>query len=625
MVRRDALRLVPALWLDGAIAGIGAAALCAAFAFRGIEHAAGGSTAAVVTNLAYPLGDVLLLVLVVAGTVLLSGRRRSAWYLVAAGCAVNAAGDTFNLFHGAGAPALGSIVDAVAWPSSLLLISIAVWLPQSVVDPLAGDRTPGFLLPGAGALSALVVLLLGSLTGVSSSAIALATGTLLVTGLRLTLTLGSLRSLTAERQQQAITDQLTGLANRRRLDQVLTRFFSAGSSVRPELAFLFVDLDHFKEVNDSFGHAAGDQLLRQIGPRIRSCLSEGDLLARIGGDELVIVLFNGGEARAASIAERVSEAIREPFVLEMVTVRIGVSIGIALAGSHAGDPTGLMRCADQAMYRAKESGEWYAVYDPEIDTELDRLRLVDDLRSAIENQDLELHYQPQIDLGSGAVVAVEALLRWPHPRLGFVPPLEFLPLAEDAGLMRPLTGFVLQEALAQCADWRSQGHNLTMSINVSATNVLDVDFVKLVEGELRRHHLPADALILEITETTLISDLDRCGKVIQELRTLGCTVSIDDFGAGFTSIASLAKLAVGEVKLDRSFLTTLDQDTNSRALIEATINLAHALGLHVVAEGVEEEATLTTLANLGCDLAQGYYIARPTKAAELSLGQNLVA
>src|SRR4029077_19775699 len=169
----------------------------------------------------------------------------------------------------------------------------------------------------------LVVLLLGSLTGVSSSAIALATGTLLVTGLRLALTLGSLRSLTAERQQQAITDQLTGLANRRRLDQVLTRFFSAGSSVRPELAFLFVDLDHFKEVNDSFGHAAGDQLLRQIGPRIRSCLGEGDLLARIGGDELVIVLFNGGEARAASIAERVSEAIREPFVLEMVTVRIG--------------------------------------------------------------------------------------------------------------------------------------------------------------------------------------------------------------------------------------------------------------------------------------------------------------
>jgi diguanylate cyclase (GGDEF)-like protein len=626
MVRRDALRLVPALWLDGAIAGLGTAALCAAFAFRGIETLAGGSAAAVATNLAYPLGDVLLLGLVVAGTVLLSGKRQGAWYLVAAGCALNATGDTFNLLHGAGAPTLGSIVDAIAWPASLLLMSIAVWLPNASVDPLAETSTPGFLLPGVGAIGALSVLLLGSLNDVGSSATAFATATLLVTGVRLALTLGSLRSLTAERHQQAITDQLTGLGNRRRLDQVLTRFFSAGSSAsHPELAFLFVDLDHFKEVNDSFGHAAGDQLLRQIGPRIRSCLSEGDLLARIGGDELVIVLFNGGEARATSIAGRVSEAIREPFVLEMVTVRIGVSIGIARAGIHANDPAGLMRCADQAMYRAKESGEWYAVYDPEIDTELDRLRLADDLRSAIENAELELHYQPQIDLGSGAVVAVEALLRWPHPRLGFVPPLDFLPLAEDAGLMRPLTGFVLQEALAQCADWRSNGHNLTMSINVSATNVLDVDFVTLVESELRGHHVPADALILEITETTLISDLDRCGQVIDELRTLGCTVSIDDFGAGFTSIASLAKLAVGEVKLDRSFLTALDQDTNSRALIEATINLAHALGLHVVAEGVEEEATLTTLATLGCDLAQGYYIARPTRAAELTLGQNRVA
>jgi diguanylate cyclase (GGDEF)-like protein len=626
MVRRETLRLVPALWLDGAIAGVGAAALCAAFAFGGVEHLAGGGAAAVATNLAYPLGDVLLLTLVVAGTVLLSDRRRAAWYLVAAGCAVNAAGDTFNLFNGAGAPALGSIVDAAAWPSALLLMSIAVWLPDRAVDPLADTHTPGFLLPGAGAVCALSVLLAGSTTGMSATAIALATGTLLVTGIRLALTLGSLRSLTAERHQQAMTDQLTGLGNRRRLDQVLTRFFSAGSSVpRAELAFLFVDLDHFKEVNDSFGHAAGDQLLRQIGPRIRNCLSDGDLLVRIGGDELAIVLFNSGETRASSTARRVSEAIREPFVLEMVTVRIGVSIGIALAGLHAEDPAGLMRCADQAMYRAKESGEWYAVYDPDIDTQLDRLRLVDDLRSAIENEELELHYQPQIELGSGAVVAVEALLRWPHPRLGFVPPLDFLPLAEDAGLMRPLTGFVLQEALAQCADWRSKGHNLTMSINVSATNVLDVDFVTLVESELRRHHLPADALILEITETTLISDLDRCGQVIDQLRSLGCTVSIDDFGAGFTSIASLAKLAVGEVKLDRSFLTALDQDTNSRALIQATIDLAHALGLHVVAEGVEEEATLTTLTTLGCDLAQGYYIARPTRAAELSLGQDLVA
>jgi diguanylate cyclase len=627
MVRREALRLVPALWLDGAIAGLGAAAVCAAFAFRGVEHLAGGSAAAVATNFAYPVGDVLLLMLVVAGTVLLSGRqRRGAWFLIAAGCALNAAGDTFNLLNGAGAPALGSIVDAIAWPSSLLLLSIAVWLPEAEAEPLAETQTPGFLLPGLGAIGALLVLLFASVSGASSSAVALAAGTLLVTGVRLALTLGSLRTLTAESHQQAITDQLTGLGNRRRLSDVLSQCFSDGTCGGDYgLAFLFVDLDHFKEVNDSFGHAAGDELLRQIGPRIRRCLSERDLLARIGGDELVIILFSGGARHASEVAGRVSDAIREPFELEMVTVRIGASIGIAFPGAHAQDPRGLMRCADQAMYRAKHTGERYAVYDPAIDSRTDRLQLVDDLRSALRNEELELHYQPQIDLASGSMVAVEALLRWPHPRLGMVPPLDFLPLAEEAGLMRPLTAFVLQEALGQCADWRSRGHKLTMSINVSATNVLDVEFVSLVENELRRRRLPAEALILEITETTLIADLDRCGEVIDRLRALGCTVSIDDFGAGFTSIASLGKLAVGEVKLDRRFLTALDQDPQNVALVEATINLAHALGLHVVAEGVEQGETLKTLAGLGCDLAQGYFIARPTTAGDLPLGQSLVA
>lgn len=625
MVRREMIRMVPALWLDGGIAGLGAAALCAAFAFRSIERLAGGSAAAVATNLAYPLGDVLLLTLVVSGTVLLAQRRHGGWSLVAAGCALNAAGDTFNLFHGAGAPAVGSVVDAIAWPASLFLISIAVWLPDRRADPLAEPATPGFLLPGGGAAAALSVLLLGSLSGASPVAVALATATLLVAGLRLALSLGSLRSLTAERQLEAITDQLTRLGNRRRLDQVLSRFFAGRTAeTAGELAFLFVDLDHFKEVNDSFGHAAGDQLLRQLGPRIERSLRDGDLLLRIGGDELAIILFGSGRDGAVSAAERVAAAIREPFVLEMVTVRIGASIGIALA-SDADDPAALMHYADQAMYRAKDAGETYAVYDPTIDVEVDRLRLVDDLRAALRNDELELHYQPQLDLSSGAVVAVEALLRWPHPRLGYVPPLDFLPLAEDAGLMRPITTFVLGEALGQCSRWHSEGHKLTIAINVSATNILDVDFVALVREQLHRHRFPANALILEITETTLISDLDRCGDVIDQLRELGCTVSIDDFGAGFTSLASLGKLSVGEVKLDRSFLTTLDRQPNSRALVQATIELAHALGLHVVAEGVEELGTLNTLTSLGCDLAQGYYIGRPVAASELSLAHHLVA
>jgi diguanylate cyclase (GGDEF)-like protein len=627
MVRREAIRMVPALWLDGGIAGLGAATLCAAFAFHSIEHLTGGGAGEIATNLAYPVGDVLLLTLVVGGTVVLSGRRHAGWYLVAAGCALNGAGDTFNLLNGAGAPVLGDIVDAIAWPASLFLMSVAVWLPEGVSDPLAETSTPDFILPGAGAAGALSVLLLGSVSGVSPVAVALATATLLVAGTRLALSLASLRSLTKERQQEAVTDELTGLGNRRRLDQVLAQLYAdRAAGAAGELAFLFVDLNHFKEVNDSFGHAAGDQLLRQIGPRIQPALGDRDLLLRIGGDELAILLAGSGESRAVSIAERVSAAIREPFVLDMVTVRIGASIGIALAGGvHSDGPDALMHCADQAMYRAKDGGEAYAVYDPAIDTEVDRLQLVDDLRVALQNDELKLHYQPQVNLESGAVVAVEALLRWPHPRLGFVPPLDFLPLAEEAGLMRPVTAFVLREALSQCARWRSEGHNLAIAINVSATNVLDVDFVELVREQLHRHHLPADALILEITETTLISDLDHCGAVIDQLRKLGCTVSIDDFGAGFTSLASLSRLAVGEVKLDRSFLTTLERQPNSRALVQATIELAHALGLNVVAEGVEEAETLTTLTSLGCDLAQGYYIGKPAAATDLTLAHYRVA
>jgi hypothetical protein len=259
--------MVPALWLDGAIAGLGVTTLCAAFAFHSIAKEAGGSAVAVATNPAYPLGNVLLLALVVARTVLLTGRRRTAWYLVATGCALNAAGDTFNLFHGAGAPVLGSIVDAIAWPAALLPMSIAAWIPSVTTDPLAETATPGFLLPGAGAAGALGVLLVASFGGTSTNAVVLATGTLLMAGIRLVLTLGSLGGLTEERHEQAVTDELTGLGNRRRLDEVLGHFFAGQAlTTRGQPAFLFVDLDHFKEANDSFGHAAGDQLLRQIGP-----------------------------------------------------------------------------------------------------------------------------------------------------------------------------------------------------------------------------------------------------------------------------------------------------------------------------------------------------------------------
>jgi diguanylate cyclase (GGDEF)-like protein len=629
MVRRESTRLVPAVWLDGLVAGLGAAALSATFAFHTVLHATGVGAAAAAINLAYPIGDVLLLGLVVGGSALVGGRRQVAWHLVAAGCALNAVGDTFNLLNSAGETHLGAVIDGVAWPAALLLMSTAVWVRAAKPDVLADRPAPGFLLPALGAAAALAVLLMGTIDGREVVGIALAAATLVVAGIRLLLSAGQLRRLTDERQRQAVTDQLTGLGNRRRLAQALERFFVDEADVgvltpRP-LAFLFVDLDHFKEVNDSFGHPAGDQLLSQIGPRIQGCLAKSDLLTRIGGDELAVVLFDTGPARATRVAARISAAIAEPFVLDMVSVQIAASIGIALAPDHATSSEALMGCADQAMYRAKQGGTSFEVYDAGIDSETDRLRLVEDLRAAIAEEQFELHYQPQIDLRTGTVDAVEALLRWPHPRLGLVPPSDFLPLAERAGLMRPLTRIVLDQALAQCARWHAEGQRLSVSINVSATNVLDAEFVPLVRRRLARHGLSPETLVLEITETTVISDFERCKRVIDELRDLGCVVSIDDFGAGFTSLAHLARLAIGELKLDRTFLSALTTDEHNVTLIRATIELAHSLGLQVVAEGVEEEATLETLGRIGCDLAQGYYIGRPAPAAALALPRGVAA
>jgi diguanylate cyclase (GGDEF)-like protein len=631
LLRRESSKLVPATWLDGAVAGLGAAALCAAFAFDRILHlSGGGGVAATATNLAYPVGDVLLLAMAVGGSAVLAGGGRSTWRLVAAGCAVVAIGDTSNLFQATSSTHLGAITDGVAWPTTILLLSAAAWFGRGRSDLLAHQPAPGFLLPGLGAAGGLGILLAGSVSHVNSVAVGLAAATLAVVGVRLALSVASLRKLTEERHRQAITDQLTGLGNRRRLASVLDGFFAdhadPGTDAR-RLAFLFVDLDQFKEVNDSFGHPAGDQLLTQIGPRFQRCLGPGDLLVRIGGDELAVVLVDADDAHAAAVAIRLAHTLDEPFELDMVSVQIGASIGVAFAPDDATDPHELMRCADKAMYRCKQTGTAYEIYDTQIDAERDRLRLMDDLRTAIAENQFELHYQPEVNVRNGTISAVEALLRWPHPRLGYIPPLEFLPLAEEGGLMRPLTTLVLDQALTQCARWRVEGQNLAVAINVSATNILDADFIDIIRRQLHRHQLPPSALVVEITETTLISDFERCKRVTEELTELGCMVSIDDFGAGFTSLAYLSRLAVGELKLDRTFLSGLTGEDGMRDLdlVRATIQLAHALGLVVVAEGVEEGSTLDLLEAMGCDLAQGYHIGRPAPASAFSFRTDLAA
>ena len=631
LVRRQARDLTSAMWLDGVVAGLGAAGVCACFLFSTLVRTTGADPASVATNLAYPIGDLLLLALVVGVTAILPGRRNAQWILLAVACAINAAGDTANLLKGPGGGfGFATVFDAVAWPTAILLISLALWLPGRGKALGVAHKPPGLILPALGAASGLGILLFGSFHPVSSVALGLATATLVVVGFRFWLSVGHLRTLTHKRHRQAVTDELTGLGNRRQLFYMLNDFFADAAdptTPRRDLGLLFIDLDHFKEINDSFGHSAGDELLRQLGPRLTSSLRSTDVLVRVGGDELGVVIMDADIEYATAVARRLIAKLEEPFVLDAVSVRISASIGIATAPTDAVDSAGLLRCADLAMYRAKLSASSYEMYRKDIDDDGSRLRLVEELRGATQQGQFLLHYQPQVNLRTGDVTAVEALLRWPHPRLGLVPPLDFLPLAEEAGLMASITAWVVDEALAQSATWRAAGRDVPVSVNVSVGSLLDAQFVPSLREALARHHLPGSSLMLEITETTIINDFDGCRRVIGELRELGVGVSIDDFGAGFTSLAYLSSLAVSELKLDRSFIKGLVGATPDRdlALIRATIDLGHALGMRVVAEGVEDDATLTVLGGAGCDIAQGFFISHPMPAADLVLAPVVVS
>jgi len=626
-LRANVRKFSVASWLDGAVAGLGAAAVTATFAFKDVLHHAGGSAAGVAVNLAYPVGDVLLLGLVVGGAAIVSGKRKIPWLLLAAGYALNTVGDIFNVLGSTSH--LGEVFNDVAWPVAILLVSIAVWVRTPATKPLASEEPPGFVLPALAAASALLILFVGSLHHVGGVSLGLAVATLVIAGARSTLSLVGLRNLTEQRRRESITDQLTGLGNRRLLFELIDALAAEQADAEADarsVAFMFVDLNRFKEVNDSFGHPTGDELLRQLGARFKDSLRSSDLVVRFGGDEFAVALLDADADYAATVAARLAAELERPFALDAVRARIGAAIGIAVLPGDATNSADLVRCADLAMYRAKLAGKRFAIYQEDLDGAANRVQLVEELREAIELRQLALHYQPQVDLSTGEIGSVEALVRWNHPRLGFVPPLEFIALAEDAGLMAALTSFVLDEALAQCAAWRAGGKRLTISVNISASDLLDPAFPGLVEQLLVNHELTSDALVLEMTETTAIADFERSQDAIQKLHDLGLVVSVDDFGAGFTSLAYLGSLAVGELKLDRSFITRLAEAGEGRdlALVRATVELAHALGLRVVAEGVEDNHCLGLLTGLRCDLVQGYVISKPKPAPELELGRRML-
>jgi diguanylate cyclase (GGDEF)-like protein len=425
---------------------------------------------------------------------------------------------------------------------------------------------------------------------------------------------GRLRRQAAENEYQARHDLLTGLPNRNTFYERAGKAVDAACASGSPVAVLVIDLDRFKEVNDTLGHHAGDLLLREASKRIAAVLRASDALARLGGDEFAVLLPGVGSADfALEVAGRIARALEQPFHLKGCTVHVEASIGIAAAPEHARDVDELLQHADVAMYAAKGSPSRCEVYSAAQESDAPgHLAILGELRRALERDEFVLHYQPEADIQTGRVVGAEALVRWIHPERGVIPPNEFIPLAERTGLIKPLTAFVLDSALAQCRKWADDGLELTVAVNLSVRNLLDVGLPAAVAAMLERHGVEPGRLKLEITEGTIMADPQRAMAVLSELHEMGIRLSIDDFGTGYSSLAYLKDLPVSELKIDRTFVNDMSEASGGDAfIVRSTIDLARNLGLEVVAEGVETEAIWTQLGRLGCDMGQGYYLSRP--------------
>jgi diguanylate cyclase (GGDEF)-like protein len=489
----------------------------------------------------------------------------------------------------------------------------AVWLPEP-----AGQEGPAFNPVVLAALlafasTALTLLVVGQFVSLPPVAATLATVTFLIGMARAGATIvARLR----ETERDAVTDDLTGLGNRRRL---LQRLEHAIASSEGDVALLLIDLDGFKELNDTLGHSAGDEVLRQIGPRLQEALRPGDTLARLGGDEFAVVLAPGDEASASATGLRLRAALERSFGVGGIRVHIDASIGIALFPEHARDALGLLQRADVAMYEAKRTRTGHEVYLPARDHHSRRrLELLGELRDGLAGGELVLHYQPKAEIATGEVRGVEALVRWAHPRRGLLMPSDFLPLADHSGLGRSLTAFVLDRALEEIGARRRDGFDLSVAVNLGPADLLDLGLPTDIDQLLQRRRFPPSCLRLEVSEDVVMTDPERTLEVLAGLRAIGVATALDDFGAGHVSLGHLKQLDLDELKIDRSFVMRLAQDERDAAIVSTTVDLGRRLGMRVVAEGVETSETWDTLAGLRCDEAQGFFLGRPMTATALA-------
>ena len=616
LVRSQMRGLAWSVLLDSAVGALGAAAVLAALLAPVLGEAVDESAIlGTVVAVAYPVFD-LLLVTAIAGIAAAPGLRIGPrWAFLVGGLVVFAAADVvYALLEVSGTYLVGLPLDA-AWALGLALM--AVWV-DAAGRPQRGayfsDRkTPALFVPAVAVAAGLGVLILGTQIVQPIAAVVLAS---------LTVSLAAIPLVFRQRllRRQARTDDLTGLPNRRALyaDAPALLTLSRTAARQRHSALLLLDLDRFKEVNDSLGHDVGDRLLVQVSGRLAAALPTEARLARLGGDEFAILLLNAREAEATAVALGLRDALAQTFSLEGLAVQTSASIGIALFPEQGHDLSDLLRRADMAMYKAKSGRRGHHVYQSEDDSHGDtRLRTLQELHLAMTEDQLVVHYQPKIGLRTGEVTGVEALVRWQHPSRGLLLPEDFLDLVEESGLMHALTRIVLGKALDQAVLWQADGHALTIAVNMSASSLVNAEFPEEIVRMVTARRLPASALMLEITEDFLMSDRDRARDVLTRLREAGIQIAVDDFGTGYSSLSYLRDLPIDELKLDRSFVLPMAYDARAASLVASTIDLAHSLGLRMVAEGVESSVAYDELARYGCDHAQGFFMSHPIPAREL--------
>ena len=617
LARREVGSVPRSLWLDGALGAAGAATALAA-ALNSVLVDTSGDLGAVIVGAGYSVAD-LLLVAMVCGLLAVHGLRGgSLWLWLAGGLAFFCAADVvYALQVEAGTYAIGTVLN-VLWTTGISILALAIWWPQRPRSDESRRSAAVLAVPMLASLTAVAVLVVSSSSHMSPVVVALATLTLLLAIVRTFVSFRQVRGLSAARHQ-AVTDELTGLGNRRYLfEQGGLRLLGMEGSDR--LMLMLIDLDNFKEVNDALGHQAGDLLLCETSRRLADRVRESDLLVRLGGDEFALVISLAAGDDPLRVAERALDGLSEPFVIKGARLRVDASAGVAVGANSSAGIGELLRQADLAMYAAKTANLRVQMHDARLDeANQARLETVRDIDDALEQNQFVLHYQPKMDVQTGCPLGAEALVRWQHPERGLLFPDAFLSVVEQSGKIGRLTQVVLETAIQQLAAWRADGLTLSVAVNLSASDLLDQYLAERIMRLLDKHDVPASELELEITESVLMGDRERATSVLEELHALGLRIAVDDYGTGYSSLAYLRDFPIDELKIDRSFINGMDADDRSAAIVSSTIDLAHALGLKVVAEGVEHARALRAITDFGCDYAQGYHFSRPLPAEDFAV------